>query len=289
MKNTKNVIDAAVEIFYIKEKLLNNSDLPFSYQTPIDPNDNTKRGPPFVDLSELPYVIGIVGLNECIQHIFKKQMHESEEAWTFGLKYVFDIKDYVSKLDTPFIVSLARTPAESTAQRFAICDCFNIDDNIRDFARNVVKGDIQQAIESFNHTSDLPIYYSNGTHVDVAANITIFEKIKFEDPFFIILDGGNIFHIFMGEYEPDPAGLMDFCLKVAKNTNISYFVINKNFTGCLDCNWFGGGLLEKCPKCGSDNVEGYARITGYFMPISGWNAGKKAELIRRHQYTEDIG
>lgn len=288
MKNTKKVIDAAVEIFCIKEDLLNRSYLPFSYQTPVDPNDSSKRGPPFVDLDDLPYVIGLVGLNECIEYLYKLPMHETEDGWLFGLQYVTDIKQYILSLDTPFSVSLARTPAESTAQRFAICDCFNINDNIKNAARSVVKGDLNLAINTFGNTSDLPIYYSNGTHVDVAANINIFEKIKYEDPFFVVLDGGNIFHIFLGEYEPDPAGLMDFCLKVAKNTNISYFVINKNFTGCLDCNWFGGGLLEKCPKCGSDNIEGYARITGYFMPISGWNAGKKAELVRRHQYNGDI-
>jgi len=286
LQKTKDLIDNIIRVFYIKEKLLKKSDLPFAYQTPIDPNDSSKRAPPFVDLSELPYVIGIVGLNECVKHFYGKPIHESEEAWLWGIKYIADIKDYVSKLKTPFIISLARTPAESTAQRFAICDCFSNDDTIKESARKVVNGDLKLAILEHNNKSDLPIYYSNGTHLDVSADVTLLEKIKYEEPFFLILDGGNICHLFIGENNTSSKALMDFCLNVAKNTNISYFVINKNFTGCLDCNYFGGGLLEKCPKCGSFNVEGYARVTGYFMPISGWNAGKKAELKDRKHYNE---
>jgi len=286
LQKTKQLIDKVIEFFYIKEELIKKSNLPFAYQTPLDPNDSTKRAPPFVDLSELPYIIGIVGLNECVEHFCGQPIHKSEKSWIWGLKYIADIKDYVSKLNTPFIVSLARTPAESTAQRFAVCDCFNNNDLIKNASRKVIKGDLTQAIKDFSNGSDLPIYYSNGTHLDVSAEVTLFEKIKYEEPFFLILDGGNICHLYIGEKETDPKALMEFCLNVAKNTNISYFTINKNYTGCLECNYFGGGLLEKCPKCGSDNVEGYARITGYFMPISGWNKGKKAELKNRKLHND---
>ena len=31
------------------------------------------------------------------------------------------------------------------------------------------------------------------------------------------------------------------------------------------------------------NVEHITRVTGYFSKVSGWNAGKRAELIDRHR------
>lgn len=41
-------------------------------------------------------------------------------------------------------------------------------------------------------------------------------------------------------------------------------------------------LLEKV-LVGGRNVEHITRITGYFSKVSGWNKGKKAELIDRQR------
>ena len=40
----------------------------------------------------------------------------------------------------------------------------------------------------------------------------------------------------------------------------------------------------KCSKCNSTNVQIWSRITGYYQNVSGWNAGKLAELKDRRRY-----
>jgi ribonucleoside-triphosphate reductase len=50
---------------------------------------------------------------------------------------------------------------------------------------------------------------------------------------------------------------------------------------CNDCGKISRGLKEACVFCGSKNVDGITRITGYFTRTSSWNAGKRAELKDR--------
>lgn len=39
-----------------------------------------------------------------------------------------------------------------------------------------------------------------------------------------------------------------------------------------------------CPECGNHYVVSWSRITGYLNDISGWNEGKKEELLDRKRY-----
>jgi ribonucleoside-triphosphate reductase len=41
------------------------------------------------------------------------------------------------------------------------------------------------------------------------------------------------------------------------------------------------GLKDRCPRCGSKNVERMTRVTGFFSKVEGWNRGKIAELNDR--------
>jgi len=41
------------------------------------------------------------------------------------------------------------------------------------------------------------------------------------------------------------------------------------------------GLKDKCPQCGSTNLEQMSRVTGYYSKIGGWNKSKKRELKDR--------
>jgi len=38
-----------------------------------------------------------------------------------------------------------------------------------------------------------------------------------------------------------------------------------------------------CPECGSHDVVGMSRVTGYYADVSGWNLGKQQELRDRHR------
>lgn len=47
-------------------------------------------------------------------------------------------------------------------------------------------------------------------------------------------------------------------------------------------------MTAKCPKCGSENCYGVARVVGYFSRINNWNDGKKAEHRDRQRGDYDV-
>ncbi len=65
------------------------------------------------------------------------------------------------------------------------------------------------------------------------ANITLARRMEIENVFFPIVDGGNIFHIWLGESRPDPRGLMDMAMKLCKTTQIGYFAFTRDLTVAL--------------------------------------------------------
>jgi len=126
-------------------------------------------------------------------------------------------------------IALARTPAETTGQRFAVADL--LDKRYHDFALKVIKGDLDYTLKMLEKSRDLPIYYTNGTHVAPGANVPLTKRIEIEHVFFPIVDGGNIFHIWLGEARPDPRGLYDMAMKLCKNTQIGYFPLTSIVIG----------------------------------------------------------
>ena len=287
-KELKRMMDLAVEVFKVKrqwmEYIIKNNRMPFLTQRPKDPVTGEK-GEVATYLDELVYIIGVVGINDMVQYHIGKQMHESEEALRLAVRAMTEMELYAKELCRRhnMNIRLARTPAESCAQRFAVADLLH--EEFREKAKKVVKGDVEKALAMMDETRDLPVYYTNGTHVPPSADIPLTERIRIEHIFFPIVDGGNIFHIFMGESYPDPKGIKSLAMKIAKNTQIGYFAFTKDLTVCMDDFHVAAGLHEKCPNCGSENVDHLSRITGYIQAVSGWNEGKKQELLDRKRYS----
>ncbi len=285
----RELMDTSVEIFKVKREWMNqiikNHRMPFATQQPRDPQSGEK-GCVAVGLEGLVYTIGVVGVNEMVAFHTGKQMHESKEAWKLAVRAMTEMEIYAKKLSMQhgMTIALARTPAETTAQRFAVSDL--IHEEYRDCAEKVVKGDLAAVKKNVHKTRDLPVYYTNGTHLPPSADVTIFERAKLEHVFFPIVDGGNIFHIFMGEATPDPQGLMDFGMRLARETQIGYFTFSRDMTVCLGCSQVSGGLEDECPSCGSSDVDHISRITGYLQAVSGWNSAKRQELKDRKRYNE---
>lgn len=287
----RGLMDTAVDIFKVKREwmnqVMNNRRMPFATQRPKDPQTG-ERGTVAVDLEGLVYTIGVVGVNEMVQFHTGSQMHQSKEAWKLAVRAMTEMEIYAKDLSRRhgMTIALARTPAETVVQRFAVSDLLS--EKYRDCAKRVVKGDLDTAMKRIQTTRDLPVYYTNGTHVPPSLNVSIYERAKLEHIFFPIVDGGNIFHIFLGESSPDPEGLMDFAMNLAKTTQIGYFAFTRDMTVCLSCFCVSPGLQEDCPRCGSDHLEHLSRVTGYLQSVSGWNEAKKQELKDRNRYS-DLG
>jgi ribonucleoside-triphosphate reductase len=285
----RDLMDKAVEIFKVKREWMNqvvaNRRMPFATQRPKDPQTG-KKGTVAVDLEGLVYTIGVVGVNEMVQFHTGSQMHESKEAWKLAVRAMTEMEIYSKELSQRhcMTIALARTPAETVVQRFAVSDLLS--EEFRDCAMKVVKGDLETAMTRIQTNRDLPVYYTNGTHVPTSLDVSIFERAKLEHIFFPIVDGGNIFHIFLGESAPDPEGLMDFAMNLARSTQIGYFAFTRDMTVCLSCFHVAPGLREECPCCGSDHLEHLSRVTGYLQSVSGWNEAKKQELKDRNRYSD---
>ena len=265
------------------DKAIGSNMVPFATQRPRDPN-NGHRGPPAVDFDELVQVIGVVGINEMVQYFTENQLHESEDAVRLAVRLLLDMEKYRKGLEmrSGYEVMLARTPAESTAQTFAVSDL--IHPKYKKMATNYVKGDLS-GIKGVPSKRDLPVYYTNGTHTYVGAKVSLGKRIDIEHKFFPILSGGNIFHAWVGESSSDSEALYKLTQRICRNSQIGYFSYTKDLTVCSQCQNTTAGMLNNCPTCGSDHVRWWSRITGYYTDVTGWNSGKRQELMERYRVT----
>jgi ribonucleoside-triphosphate reductase len=60
-------------------------------------------------------------------------------------------------------------------------------------------------------------------------------------------------------------------LQLTQNDQIAF---SPEFTTCNLCHRTSRGLRQSCAFCGSEDVDGITRITGYFTKVSSWNKGK---------------
>jgi ribonucleoside-triphosphate reductase len=90
----------------------------------------------------------------------------------------------------------------------------------------------------------------------------------------------------MGESQPSKEAISDFVIKTFRFTTNDQIAFSPEFTTCNKCHRTGRGLSDTCSYCGSMDVDGITRITGYFTKVSSWNKGKLGELKDRHRNTE---
>ena len=104
------------------------------------------------------------------------------------------------------------------------------------------------------------------------------DKVKMEGLFHPLIDAGALTHIWMGESRPNAESISNFVVKTMRQTENAQVAFSPEFTTCNECSKLERGLLNACPSCSSENVDGITRITGYFSKINGWNKGKRGEL-----------
>ena len=232
-----------------------------------------RDGLPYLRMDHASYLMGVIGLNELVQIHRNRQLHESEEALLFGLKVISYMRDTAEKLGAKnglhFV--LEQTPAESTAYRFARLDLKYFSPK----AGHFVRGDIARG----------EVYYTNSTHLNVSAAVPLMERVRQEGRFHPFIRGGAITHVWLGDVQLSKEELAGFIMAVFKDTESDQVVFSPEFTTCKICGEIFRDRKEKCEFCGSEELEGIARITQYFSRVSGWNKGKLAELRDRKRYT----
>ena len=228
-------------------------------------------GEPYYRLEKATFLIGMLGLNEMVQYHTGQQMHESKDSLMFGLEVIAYMKNEAERIgnDVGIKMPLEQTPAESTAYRMARLDMKHYPMQ----APTVIKG----------NKSAGELYYTNSTYLNVSEPINPIDKVKKEGIFHPMIDAGALTHVWLGESKPDPESLASFVKKTMRNTQNAQIAFSPEFTSCLDCGKTSRGLDERCTKCGSGNIEGITRVTGFFSKVSGWNKGKIGELKDRNR------
>jgi len=227
-----------------------------------------KDGRPYIDLEKATYIIGLIGLNECLQFVTGKELHESEEIFKLGLKIIsfmnYKTKEYGAKHNLKF--SLEESPAESACRRLPKVD-------MRQFpeAADVIKGDIDND----------QYYYTNSIHFGAGAPVDLISRIQKQSKFHTMIESGAITHVFVGEQKPSPESILNIVEKTFTQTQTAQITISPEFTICNDCRKTGRGIKEKCEFCDSLDIYGVTRIVGYFSRVNNWNPSKLAELQDR--------
>lgn len=221
-------------------------------------------GRPYLKLEDATYIIGMIGVNDAVQFLTGKQMHEDKDALDMGLKITGHMflksKEYTKQYGLQ--VKLEESPAESAARRLAKADLVFY----RPEALTVYKGGDE------DHA-----YYTNSIHMVADADIDLLERAELQAMFNSIIEAGAITHAFIGEQQPSWEAIDKLVRWVFLNTQSAQMTFSPEFTCCNTCGRMSRGLSPKCPICGSDDVVGETRIVGYFSKLSNFNLSKLAE------------
>jgi len=228
-------------------------------------------GRPYVDLNLATYIIGIIGLNECLQYMTGRELHEGDDILRKGLHLIRHMQFKAKELGMRhgLRVALEETPAESAARRLAKVDLRTFPEQ----AQQIVKGDIEND----------EMYYTNSIHLRADAPVDLLTRIRTQSKFHRAIESGAIIHAFVGEEQPSPASIMNLVEKTYKKTQAAQLTISPEFTVCHDCHRMTRGLKERCGHCHSPEVHGITRVVGYFSRIENWNKSKIGELKDRRR------
>lgn len=217
-------------------------------------------------LKQGTYGIGFIGLAETLTALTGKHHGESEEARELGIRIITFLRESLDRLteETKLNWSAYATPAEGLSGKF-------------------IKQD-QKMFGKIPGVTDKE-YYTNSYHVPVGYPISIKDKIDIEAPYHKLCNGGHISYI---EVDDNPTG--DLIMKILdyayKNTNISYMGVNFHIRYCKEC----GATLHSnelaCPECGSTNIQGISRVTGYLSLDERFGPGKANERDDRITHTD---
>jgi len=120
----------------------------------------------------------------------------------------------------------------------------------------------------------------NSYFFKVEDNINIVDKFLLHGKDSIkFLDGGSALHLNLEEY-PTQEGYKKL-LELSAKVGCNYFTTNVKITICNECENIDKRTLNKCPKCGSTNIDHATRIIGYLKRISSFSKDRQLEAARR--------
>lgn len=112
-------------------------------------------------------------------------------------------------------------------------------------------------------------------------SLSVIDKFKLHGKDYVqYLDGGSALHVNLKEHLSKEQYRQ--LMKVAAKLGTNYFTFNVKNTVCNDCGYISKDTLDKCPKCGSTNLDYLTRIIGYLKRIKDFSEPRQVEAEHRY-------
>ena len=125
-------------------------------------------------------------------------------------------------------------------------------------------------------------FFTNSMHVPVWIKMSPFEKIDIESQLTGYSNAGCITYVELDSGVKNNLEALEILVNYAMDKDIPYFAINVPNDTCLDCG-YTDEFNERCPECGSTNIQQLRRVTGYLTGnyTTAFNKGKQQEVAMR--------
>lgn len=246
---------------------------PFMYQNNTIQDARNCEKDVFNALKHNTLAIGYLGIAEMCQALFGKNHVHDADVHAFALSVVKRINEYAAEASerNNLNFSCYATPAEG------LC-------------RTALVGLRNQYGIIENVTSHE--YLTNSHHVPVWEKVSIQQKLECEAPFCKYPTGGCITYVELDStFVKNTKAVEDIIDYAFKTLDIPYLAFNFPIDSCLDCG-YQGEFNDKCPQCGSENIQQLRRVTGYLTTdYRNFNDGKQREVLEREKqsnYTPQV-
>ncbi len=132
-------------------------------------------------------------------------------------------------------------------------------------------------------------FFTNSMHCSVWKELSPFEKIDIESQLTGYSSAGCITYVELEGGVKNNLDVLETLVNYAMDKDIPYFAINVPNDTCLDCGYCDE-FNNKCPECGSDNIQQLRRVTGYLTGNykTAFNKGKQEEVSLRYKHSNKL-
>ena len=225
-------------------------------------------------------VIGQLGMSETLYILFGfDQTTKEGMEYAKQIEKMFNVRCGEFKKEYKLNFGVYYTPAENL--------CYTA---FKKFCQQYPEFDIEGVTYFINDNNEKEYkeYFTNSIHVPVYHKCDPFEKIDIESQLTGLSNAGCITYVELTSTSFNNIDAIEKIVDHAMEHDIPYFAINFPLDTCLDCNERIYEQLDVCPKCGSNNIQRLARITGYLaQTVEHFNTGKKQEYFDRVRHIKN--
>lgn len=132
-------------------------------------------------------------------------------------------------------------------------------------------------------------FFTNSIHVPVWKEVSPFEKIDIESQLTGYSNAGCITYVELDSGVKNNLEALEQLVNYAMDKDIPYFAVNVPNDTCLDCGYCDE-FNDRCPECGSKNIQQLRRVTGYLTGnySTAFNKGKQQEVKMRYKHSNKL-